>query len=190
MLAGEGIPGSTLVTCFATNGVRFGIKLSGLAETWSTAPVPFIEGRYFEGHNARDASPVIGDSEIAECFGLGAFAMAGAPALAQYVGGSPAATVELATGMYGITLQEHPHFTIPSLSYRGTPFGIDARWVVAQQLEPIFNTGIAHREPGIGQIGAGLGRVPLACFRNALQELARIECHPVQQRHGNSEGGV
>jgi hypothetical protein len=184
MLAGEGIPGSTLVTCFATNGVRFGIKLSGLAKTWSTAPVPIIEGRYFEGYSAIDASPVIGDSEIAECFGLGAFAMAAAPALAQYVGGSPEAAVGLATSMYDITLQEHPHFTVPTLSYRGTPFGIDARRVVAQQLEPIFNTGIAHREPGVGQIGAGLGRVPIACFRNALQQLARME-DPVQQRQGN-----
>jgi hypothetical protein len=181
MLAGEGVSGSTVVTCFATNGVRFGIKLSGLAETWSTAPVPIIEGRYFESYSAADASPVIGDSEIAECFGLGAFAMAAAPALAQYVGGSPEAAVELATSMYDITLQEHPHFTVPSLSYRGTPFGIDARRVMAQQLEPIFNTGIAHREPGVGQIGAGLGRVPLACFKNALQ---------IQQHQGNSQGGV
>jgi hypothetical protein len=190
MLAGDGVPGSTIATCFATNGVRFGIKLSGLAKTWSTAPVPVIEGRYFEGYSAADASPVIGDSEIAECFGLGAFAMAAAPALAQYVGGSPDAVVELATGMYRITLQEHPHFTIPSLSYRGTPFGIDARQVVAQRLEPIFNTGIAHREPGVGQIGAGLGRVPLDCFRIGLQELTRIEGDPAKQHSRNQEGGV
>jgi hypothetical protein len=190
MRAGEGIPGSTLVTCFATNGVRFGVKLSGLGEYWSTASVPTIEGRYFEGYGAADASPVIGDSEIAECFGLGAFAMAAAPALDHYVGGSPDAAVALATSMYDITLQEHPHFTVPSLSYRGTAFGIDARRIVAQQLEPIFNTGIAHREPGIGQIGAGLGRVPLACFCNALQQLACIQHVSDQQRHANKQGGV
>ena len=131
--------------------------------------MPTIEGRYFQGYSASDASPVIGDSEVAECFGLGAFAMAAAPALAQYIGGSPEAAMQLATGMYGVTLEEHPHFTVPSLSYRGTPFGIDARRVVTQQLEPIFNTGIAHREPGIGQIGAGYAKTPMACFKAALE---------------------
>jgi hypothetical protein len=171
MMAGEGITGSTLVTSFAANGARFGIKISSHPDAWFTAPVPTIEGRYFEGYGFGDASPVIGDSEIAECFGLGAFAMAAAPALAPYVGGTPEEAVRLAAGMYAITLGEHPHFRIPSLSYRGTAFGVDARRVVAERIEPVFNTGIAHREPGVGQIGAGLGRVPLACFESALGAL-------------------
>jgi hypothetical protein len=45
---------------------------------------------------------------------------------------------------------------------------------------PVFNTGIAHRTPGIGQIGAGFGRVPLACFtaaRTALDALGS-STHP------------
>ena len=117
------------------------------------------------------ANPVIGDSEIAETLGLGAFAMPAAPALARYVGGTPKDATRLALEMYSITLAEHSRFTIPALSFRGAPFGIDARKVVAQGIEPIFNTGIAHREPGIGQIGAGFGRAPLACFRSALEAL-------------------
>lgn len=187
MLAGEGVPGSTLVTCFATNGLRFGIKISGRPDAWWTAPVPIIEGRYFQGYGPGDANPVIGDSEIAECFGLGAFAMSAAPALSQYVGGSPEAAARLAAGMYAITLGEHPRFTIPSLSYRGTPFGVDAQKVVDQKIEPIFNTGIAHRDPGVGQIGAGLGRVPLACFQRALEGLGRTSGHIQGQPTEGSE---
>ena len=171
--AAEGIPGSTVVTCMAANGVRFGIKVSGLAGQWSTAPVPVVHGRYFESYDAEDASPVIGDSEVAETMGLGAFAMSGAPALARYVGGTPEEATRLSLQMYAITAAEHPRFKIPALSYRGTPLGIDARLVVEQGLEPVFNTGIAHRTPGIGQIGAGFGRAPIACCVAALDALQR-----------------
>lgn len=174
MESAQGIPGSTVVTCLAANGVRFGIKVSGLGDGWLTAPVPVVQGRYFEGYSAEDANPVIGDSEIAETMGLGAFAMAGAPALARYVGGTPEEAARLALEMYSITLAEHPRFTIPALGFRGTPTGIDARKVVERGLAPIFNTGIAHRVPGIGQIGAGFARTPLECYAAALEELDRL----------------
>ena len=98
--------------------------------------------------------------EIAETLGLGAFAMPAAPALARYVGGTPDEAARLALEMYSITPTEHPRFTIPALSFRGTPFGIDARKVVAQGVEPIFNTGIAHREPGIRPNRSGLRTRP------------------------------
>ena len=172
LASAEGIDGCTIVTSMCTNGARFGIKVSGAADRWCTAPLPTIHGRFFEGYGAEDANPVIGDSEIAETFGLGAFAMPAAPALARYVGGTPEEAARLALQMYSITLGEHARFTIPALSFRGTPFGIDARKVVAQGIEPLFNTGIAHRDPGIGQIGAGFGRVPLACFHSAVALVA------------------
>jgi hypothetical protein len=171
LASAEGIAGCTMVTCMCTNGAQFGIKVSGAPNHWCTAPLPAIHGRYFDNYRAEDANPVIGDSEIAETLGLGAFAMPAAPALARYVGGTPDEAARLALEMYSITLAEHARFTIPALSFRGTPFGIDARKVVAQGIEPLFNTGIAHREPGIGQIGAGFGRAPLACFRSALEAL-------------------
>ena len=103
--------------------------------------------------------------------GLGAFAMAGAPSLARYVGGSVEEATRLTGEMYGITIAEHPRFKIPALDYRGTPFGIDVRRVVESGVTPVFNTGIAHCTPGIGQIGAGFGRVPLACFTAARAAL-------------------
>ncbi len=167
--AAEGVKGSTLVTCMATNGVRFGIKVSGLAGRWFTSQVPDLHGRYFKGFTALDAGPMIGDSVIAETMGLGAFAMAGAPALAPYVGGTYQEATRLAVEMYEITISEHPRYKIPALEYRGTPFGIDAEKVVNKRTTPIFNSGIAHRDPGIGQVGAGYGRAPLVCFERALQ---------------------
>lgn len=171
MLSAEGIRGSTVITCMAGNGVRWGIKVSGCGSQWFTAPVPSIQGRYFKGYGPEDASPVIGDSEIAETMGLGAFAMAAAPALAPYIGGTPERAKELAVKMYEITLAEHPQFKVPSLEYRGTPMGIDVRRVVETGIEPIFNTGIAHKDPGVGQIGAGYGHTPMACCVAALEAL-------------------
>ena len=160
------VDSSTIVTAIAFNGARCGIRVGG--GQWATAPAPPIHGAYFRGYGARDAGPVIGDSEIMEALGLGACAMAGAPALARYVGGSVAQATAFTTEMYSVTVGEHPRFRIPALDGRGTPFGIDARKVIEMGIAPVFNTGIAHREAGVGQIGAGYGRVPLECFRAAL----------------------
>lgn len=169
MRAAEGIEGSTLVTAIAFNGVRSGIRLAGKTG-WATGPLPAIQGAYFRDRTPDDAGPVIGDSEIMETIGLGACAMAGAPALARYVGGSISKAAAFTEEMYAVTLAEHPRFRIPALDARGTPFGIDARKVIDKGITPVFNTGIAHREPGVGQIGAGYGRVPLECFQTALGE--------------------
>jgi hypothetical protein len=171
LLSAEGITGSTLVTCMAANGARFGIQLSGLAGQWFTAPIPKLHGRYFKEFTVNDAGPMIGDSVIAETIGLGAFAMVGAPALAAYVGGTYEEATRLALEMYEITLSEHPRYKTPALNYRGTPFGIDAQRVVSSGVTPIFNSGIAHRNSGIGQIGAGFGRAPLGCFQAAVDAL-------------------
>lgn len=171
MLWVEGIAGCSVVTALAANGVDWGVRVSGAGRRWFTAPVPPITGSYFAGFGVADANPVIGDSEIAETFGLGAFAMAGAPALARYVGGDVESARRMALQMYEITLGEHPGLTIAALDYRGIPMGIDIRRVVESGIAPVFNTGIAHASPGVGQIGAGYGRVPLICFQAALQAL-------------------
>ncbi|HZP75082.1 MAG TPA: DUF1116 domain-containing protein [Pseudolabrys sp.] len=167
----EGMPGSALVTCMAFNGVRCGIRVSGHGKRWWTAPVNPPQGQYFQGYSQDDAGPIIGDSEITETMGLGAFAMAGAPVLARYVGGTIEQATRFTLEMYKITAGEHPRFTIPALGFRGAPFGIDARSVVQTGIEPIFNTGIAHRVAGVGQIGAGYSRAPIECFRQAIESL-------------------
>lgn len=169
MLAVEGIANCPIVTCMAMNGVNFGVKLSAMPHRWFTGPLPAMNGQYFEGYGPQDANAMVGDSEIAETTGLGAFAMAAAPALARYVGGTPAEATRLSLQMYGITVAEHTRFNIPALDYRGTPCGIDVRKVVETGVTPIFNAGLAHRLPGVGQIGAGYAMTTLPPFAAALE---------------------
>jgi len=170
--AAHGIPGSSLVTAMARNGVDFGIRVSGLGDEWLTAPAPEIEGLYFPGFSAADANPDLGDSSIAETVGLGGFAMAAAPAIVQFVGGSPQDAVAYSREMRQITMGASPAFTLPALSFGGTASGIDIRLVVDTGVAPIINTGIAHRKAGVGQVGAGLVRAPMACFERAVTRLA------------------
>jgi len=165
------ISGSSLVSCMSSNGVEFGIKVGGCGAEWYTAPAPVSEGQYFEGYGPRDANPVMGDSYISETCGLGGVAMAAAPGIIRFVGGTVEEAIEGTLEMYRITIAEHPLYKIPALGYRGTPLGIDVRAVLASGILPIINTGIAHREPGVGQIGAGRFRPPIECFRKAAEDL-------------------
>lgn len=178
MLAAEGIAKCSIVTCMAMNGVHLGVKISALGNRWFTGPLPKINGQYFEGFGPQNANPLVGDSEIAETTGLGAFAMAAAPALARYVGGTPAEATRLSMEMYKITVSEHPRFNIPVLDYRGTPCGIDVRKVVATGITPIFNAGLAHKLPGIGQIGAGYAMTTLPPFKEALKAFDELKSAP------------
>lgn len=170
--AAHGVEGSTLVTAMARNGTDFGIRVSGLGDKWFTAPAQIPEGLYFSGFTSADANPDIGDSTITETAGIGAFAMASAPAIVSFISGTPKDALNATLEMYDITVAEHAHFTIPPLDFRGTPVGIDIRKVVELGLTPRVNTGIAHREAGVGQVGAGLVRPPMEIFEQALMEYA------------------
>jgi len=170
----EGVPGSSVVTVMARNGTDFGIRLSSMPQRWFTAPSGRVEGLYFPSFSENDANPDIGDSTITETAGYGGFAMAAAPAITQFVGGSPSMAVETTLEMYEITASEHEGFTIPVLNFRGTPLGIDVRKVRQTGILPKINTGIAHREPGIGMVGAGILRAPEACFIEAYQALGAL----------------
>jgi uncharacterized protein DUF1116 len=176
--AAHGVPGSSLVTAMARNGTDFGIRVSGLGDRWLTGPAGTPAGLYFPGFGPDDANPDIGDSAITETAGLGGFAMAAAPAIVQFVGGAPADALRYTRLMYEITLSESTAYRIPALDFRGTPTGIDARLVVQTGVLPQINTGIAHRQPGIGQIGAGLVNPPWACFEAAVRALAAARPAP------------
>jgi hypothetical protein len=171
--AAAGIPESTIVTAIARNGYETGIRVSGTGDRWFTAPAPMIEGVYFPGFGPEDANPDLGDSAITETIGLGSMAMAGAPAVVEYVGGTPAFALETTMKMYEITAAENKAFKLPSLHFRGTPLGVDIRKVVKTGITPVINTGIACRRPGVGQIGAGLTAVPMECFVKALEAFAQ-----------------
>lgn len=166
--AAHNVAGSTLVSTLARNGTDFGIRVSGLGDRWFTAPAEVPQGLWFPGFTVADANPDIGDSAITETVGIGGFAMATAPAIVTFVGSTPKEALNATLEMYEITAAEHKHFTMPVLDFRGTPTGIDIRKVIETGIRPRINTGVAHRLPGIGQVGAGLVRPPMQVFEDAL----------------------
>jgi hypothetical protein len=168
------IEGCSLVAAMCRNGTDFGLRVSGTGDAWFTAPVEMPQGLYFPGYSAADANPDMGDSAIMETIGLGAFAMASAPAVVGFVGAGRASEAAAFTRAMGaITLARSPKWTMPALDFQGVPAGIDVRRVVETGVQPAINTGIAHRAPGVGQVGAGVARAPLACFDAALAALAQ-----------------
>ncbi len=173
--AAHAIPGSTVLTTMARNGTDFGIRVSGLGDRWFTGPSRVPKGLYFPGFGPDDANPDIGDSAITETGGLGGFAMAAAPAIVHFVGGTADLARTSTLRMYEITLAESEAYRIPALDFRGTPTGIDLRKVVETGILPVINTGIAHRQPGIGQVGAGLTEPPEECFHHALAALVEAQ---------------
>ncbi|HEY1351481.1 MAG TPA: DUF1116 domain-containing protein [Ktedonobacteraceae bacterium] len=172
MLAGADIPYSSLVVTMARNGVDFGIRVSGLGESWFVGPAGIIQGLYFAGYGPQDANPDIGDSAIMETCGVGAFAMAGAPAIVQFIGGTAQDASGYTADMCALTITRNPRWSLPALDFQGVPTGIDIRQVCRLHLLPVINTGIAHRQQGIGQVGAGIVHPPMECFVLALEALA------------------
>lgn len=170
--AGHGVEGSTIMTAMARNGTELGLRVSGLGDRWFTGPAQVPDGLYFPGFTNADANPDIGDSTITETAGIGAFAMAGAPAIVSFVSGTPQDAVNTTLEMYEITVAEHPFFKMPALDFRGTPVGVDIRKVIELGILPRINTGIAHREAGVGQVGAGLALPPVEAFEKALMAYA------------------
>ena len=165
-------PGSTMVTVMARNGTDFGIQTAGTGDRWFTAPANTPEGLYLGAYGPDDANPDIGDSAITETAGLGGFAMATAPAIVGFVGGSVQDALATTRRMYDITLGENPAYALPILDFRGAPTGIDVTAVVRSGLLPQINTGMAGKVAGTGQVGAGLVTPPLDCFVQAVHALA------------------
>ena len=169
----HGVENSSLVTVMARNGVDFGIRVSGLGQHWFTAPAPVVNGLYFPGYSMDDAAPDLGDSAITETAGVGGFAMAAAPAIVKFVDGTPEDALAYTREMEHITLGRNAAFNLPMLNFAGSPTGVDLRRVLDTGVLPVINTGIAHKQAGVGQIGAGVTRAPLECFRKAAVALAR-----------------
>lgn len=169
--AAHGVEYSTLVTAMARNGVEFGIRVSGTEGRWFTAPAPMVDGLFFPGYSQADAAPDLGDSAITETAGIGGFAMGAAPAIVQFVGGTPQDAIAYTREMYHITLGVNGGFTLPPMNFDSAPAGIDARKVVDTGIAPVINTGIAHKDAGVGQVGAGITRAPLECFDQAIRIL-------------------
>jgi hypothetical protein len=171
-LAAAGIAGSTVVTTMARNGTDFGIQVSGTGDRWFTGPAEIPDGLFLGDFGPEDANPDIGDSAIMETIGLGGFAMASAPAIVRFVGGSVPDALRTSQLMYEITLGENAAYAFPILEFRGAPTGIDVTRVIRTGIRPQINTGMAGRVAGTGQVGAGLVKPPMECFTAALAALA------------------
>jgi hypothetical protein len=172
MDAAREIEHSTLVTVMARNGVEFGIKVSGIGNKWFLGPAGIIRGMYFPGFASRDANPDMGDSAITETAGIGGFALANSPAILSLVGGTAEDALKYTRQMQQITLAFNDTFLIPLFDFQGTATGIDIRKVVKTGILPVIDTAIAHKEPGIGMIGAGLVTPPMEAFKSALRGYA------------------
>lgn len=177
-MAGSGVPGSTVVTAMARNGTDFGIQVSGTGAQWFTGPAETPEGLYLGNFGPDDANPDIGDSAIAETIGLGGFAMASAPAIVRFVGGTVPDALHTSQLMYEITLAENPAYALPILEFRGAPTGIDVTRVLRTGVLPQINTGMAGKVAGTGQVGAGLVKPPIECFVGAAAVLAETAESP------------
>jgi len=166
--AARNIDYSSIVVVMARNGTEFGIQLSGTGGTWFTGTSPVPDALFFSGFTKDDANPDIGDSSITETNGLGGFAIAASPAIVQFVGGSTRDAVNYTLKMYEITAAENNTYKIPYLNFRGTPTGIDVRKVAEKNVLPFIDTGVAHKNAGIGQIGAGVLSAPPEPFKKAI----------------------
>ena len=169
--AASGVPGSALVTVIARNGVEVGVKLSGTGETWFTGPAALPEPARLEpGYVAEDMQRDLGDSAIVEVYGLGALAVGASPECAPSVGLDPAAVPAIQGRLRRIAAAEHP-----VLGW-GPPaiLGVDAVAVVRERIEPPIHTGIAHRVPGVGQIGGGVTLPPMTAFEAAVAALEAV----------------
>ncbi|OQB24337.1 MAG: membrane protein FdrA [Firmicutes bacterium ADurb.Bin182] len=165
------IPYSTVLATMSRNGTDFGIRVAGLGpDKWFTAPAEIVDGLYFPGYSDKDANPDLGDSCITETAGIGGFCMAASPAIVQFVGGKVQDAIRYSTEMYEITVGEGNAYKIPALNFRGSATAVDILRVVETGIRPIINTGIAHKDYGVGQVGAGIVRPPLNCFLQALYE--------------------
>lgn len=169
----HGIEYSTILTTMARNGVEFGIRVSGMeGNTWFTGPSQKVIGPLFAGFKPEDSGLDIGDSAITETYGIGGFAMSAALAIVSLVGGTVDEAINTTKKMYEITTTENPNVTLPILNFKGVPTGIDLRKVLESGMLPVINTAIAHKEAGIGMIGAGITNPPMECFKKAALGLA------------------
>ncbi|MGB4659005.1 MAG: DUF1116 domain-containing protein, partial [Mobilitalea sp.] len=142
-------------------------------DAWFTGPAEIVEGLLFPGFTEEDEARDLGDSCITETTGIGGFCMAAAPAIVQFVGGKVSDAINYTKQMYEITVGEGSAYRIPVLDFRGGPTGIDMRKVLETGIRPIINTGIAHKDAGVGQVGAGIVHPPQECFTKALSACAK-----------------
>ncbi len=138
--------------------------------SWFTGPAALPEpAKLFDGYTRADMNRDLGDSAIVETYGLGALAVAASPLAAASVGLDPADIDAIDARLRAIAAGESPDIRFPD--GRAAMLGVDARKVATTRIAPPVHTGIAHREPGVGQIGGGVTHPPLQAFDAAVEAL-------------------
>lgn len=168
------IAGSPLVTAIARNGVEVGIRLSGTGNAWFTGPAGLPDpANLSAGFGPADMCRDLGDSAIVETYGLGALAVAASPSAAESVGLAPAESIAITKRLRQIAAGSHPDLKLPGPGQTVVEsiLGINARAVVDTGILPPVHTGIAHRQPGVGQIGGGVTHPPMEAFIAAINAL-------------------
>jgi hypothetical protein len=168
MDAAKGVEYSTVVTAMSRNGVDFGVKVSGLGESWFSGPAGEIKGFLFPGFTNADRAPDIGDSAISESRGFGGTALAASPSQARLFGGGLQEAVQHTRSMQKVSMLEDPLFRIPYMDFVGVPVGIDIRKIVEMNTVIRIDTGIAHKDGGHGIIGTGIADAPMEAFKKAV----------------------
>jgi hypothetical protein len=169
LVCASGVARAPLVTVVARNGVEVGVKLSGTGDRWFTGPAALPDpAALYDGYERADMNPDLGDSAIIEVYGLGALAIGASPLSAPSVGLDTATIPDRMALLRRIAAAEHPVLVLPD---GPAILGVDARAVVREGVVPPIHTGIAHRAPGVGQIGGGVTLPPLQAFAAAVAAL-------------------
>ena len=130
LLAGSGVPGSSVVSLISRNGTDVGVQLSSMPGRWFIADSPPVSDALLrEGYEESDKAKDIGDSAVIECVGLGGMAVGASPAVAAFFGGDAADAIARTERMREICAGRSTRFTIPAMDSAPTPVGIDARLV-------------------------------------------------------------
>ena len=166
------VPGSPVLTAIARNGVEVGIRVSGTRRPVVRRPGRAARpGEALRRLHARGHEPGprrLGDRRDlrARRAGRRRFAALGAVGRA-----STRPTIDddrhRAAGDRGRRVARHH----ASPTAAPAILGIDARKVAATRISPPVHTGIAHKQPGVGQIGGGVTHPPLQAFDLAVEAL-------------------
>ena len=115
------------LTVMARNGTDFGIQLARRPATLVHGPGPDVRRALLPRLSARRTpTPTSATAPSPRPTGLGGFAMAAAPAIVQFVGGTAEDALGYDAGRWdGSPSGATRHWAIPALDFRGTPTGID-----------------------------------------------------------------
>ena len=174
------VPGSPVLTAIARNGVEVGIRVSGHRRPLVRRPGRAARpGEAVRRLHARRHEP--GPRRLRDRRDVRA-RRAGRRRLAARRRPRSASTRPTSTRSRPSCGRSRPASRPTSAipDGRAAILGIDARKVAATRISPPVHTGIAHRRPGVGQIGGGVTHPPLQAFdaRRRGARLTRADAGP------------